>query len=148
MILTMMSMTIPANAKALPDGRQLENTGVAYVTGRTSGKSGKYVSVRCLLSGGNSNRIDYVTATTIVTNTYDTDGNSVLEGIDAFTTVAGWYTSTQSESTSGGGQDISKHGFSVSLEREEADLIEGTAGHSVTTDKYGTWICGTTTYFY
>lgn len=143
MIMTMMSMTISANAYAIGDGGQPGNTGTGYVTGRTSGGSGGKVYVECVLSGASSYAIDYATATTIVNNPNDTNGNSILEGIDAYSTVSGWYTSTQYESTDGWGYDISKYGFSVTLTREEADLREATAGHSVTTDKYGTWICGT-----
>lgn len=140
MILTMMSMTVPANAATitLPDGGSHNNTGYSTVKGRSSGGVDGYINVTCSITGEDGLFKDSVTATTEA---------DVRTGFYAYTTVVIWYSTVfsglQSNSATEETNGIAST-FSVSVDSDTAYATEGTAGHGISSTNRGNWVCGTT----
>lgn len=141
MILTMMSMTVPANAATttLPDGGSPNNTGYSTVKGRSSGGVDGYANFTCSIAVSHGGLFSN---DKVIGKTESDVRSGLVAAINVFATYS---TSSGSEVASNIGQTttISDAGFTVTATAGNDNLYLGTAGHEVTTEKRGYWICGT-----
>lgn len=148
MILVCSALSVSAAELKLDDGGQRRNTGVSAVWGRTSGGtiggSEAYIEVHCSITGqAFEDGYELVTANTWVYRTESPED----EVVEAYTTVVAWYNGDQTETAQGGCDNlVSGVYFPMEVRRDTRNTEKGTAGHSVTTEHCGDWICGTTVY--
>lgn len=148
MLLVCSALSVSAAELKLPNGGQRRNSGVSAVWGRTSGGtiggSEAYIEVHCWITGqAFEEGYETVTANTLV---YRTQA-PVDEIVDAYTTVVAVYNGDQTESRQGGCDNlVNGVPFPMEVTRYVRNTEKGSAGHSVTTEHCGDWICGTTVY--
>ena len=143
MILVCSALSVSAASVQLPDGGRLRNTGVNEVTGRTSLGTEGQIEVRCTITGqGFDDGYELVTAYTEVFMPLDLRDQMV----EAYTSVCAWYTDENNVGAQGGGNIGHDGTFPMQVRYNGYGVEKGTAGHNITSEACGDWICGTTVY--